>query len=390
MPRMSGGRDRFATGLCLLLLVFAPQAQAKHADGGAPVLVSPPVLSTSTAAFGTPISTTTGSWSSPVPISFTFAWQSCSATGDNCKDIRPLYNGDASKQTYIPAPDFPAGDTIRAAVTAWSIYGITTAYTAVTAPLPPAPQPPWPPPPPTPPWVNPLQLTASVSTTHVLAGSTFAFTTVVSYVGVENLSGATVGVGPLDYMQAVSATTSTGSCDLGSSGAFACRLDSLEFGKPATVTVVIRALKTGTFRLNSFARLGVHSGTSPALSVDVSAPSADVAVLASTVLRARTGRAVTAVIRIVNVGPDTALPVLQLEMSPGVEIVNASPYVGCVFGRCRLTQLDAGGSIVVALKLTAARSGTLTARLELANSFAIDPVSANDIATTRIVVRRAH
>lgn len=386
ITRMSGGGVRIAVGLCLLL-AFAAEAGAQRADDGRPVLVSPPVLSSSTAASGTPISTTTGSWTNPggTQLAFTFQWQSCSTAGDNCKDIVPSVYDNARQPTYVPA-GFAAGTTIRAAVTAWNLVGATTAYTAVAA-LPPLPLPPTPPPGPPSPRVNPLELTATVSPGPAVAGGTFNFTTVVSYGGFDNLAGATFVVGPLHFMQVVSYTTSTGSCDVGNSEEFTCRLDSLEFGKPATVSVVIRALKPGTYRLNSVTTLGNTSATSPVVAVDVAAPTADIAVLAPLVVRARTGKILTALVRIVNIGPETAAPVLQLEPSAGIEVVGASPYVGCVFGRCRLTQLGSGSSAVVALKLRALRSGTLTARSMLANSFAADPVSANDTALMRIVAR---
>ena len=100
---------------------FAPSA------AGAPTI-------TGTVGLGLPLSGDIGSFNGDTPITTSFVWQRCDATGAACKTI-----AGATKLTYKPtATDF--GSTLRILVMAKNAYGKLQAPSTVTAPV----SPPWP------------------------------------------------------------------------------------------------------------------------------------------------------------------------------------------------------------------------------------------------------
>jgi hypothetical protein len=95
----------------------------------------PPVAPSNTAApvvSGTPevgqtLSASNGTWSGSTPMSDTYQWQDCSASGEMCANI-----GTATASSYKPAAS-DVGHTLRVVVTASNAGGSTQASSVVTA-----------------------------------------------------------------------------------------------------------------------------------------------------------------------------------------------------------------------------------------------------------------
>jgi endoglucanase len=96
------------------------------AKPGKPTNVSPPTISGEAVVGGT-LTTLNGSWSGKEPMTFTYQWQRCNASGGRCSSI-----SGATAATYrLAAAD--EGRTVRSAVTARNSAGATTAYSAPSA-----------------------------------------------------------------------------------------------------------------------------------------------------------------------------------------------------------------------------------------------------------------
>jgi hypothetical protein len=92
-------------------------------SNGNPVNTSPPTIS-GTAKEGETLSATSGTWTGSGPISFTYEWRRCNASGNDCDSVssgqtRVLNNGDV-------------GHTMRIQVRAKNANGSTTANSAQT------------------------------------------------------------------------------------------------------------------------------------------------------------------------------------------------------------------------------------------------------------------
>jgi hypothetical protein len=105
--------------------VSAPTAVV---TGGSPVNTSPPTI-TGTVKQGETVTATSGTWSGAGPITFTYRWRRCDASGGNCHDT-------SSGQTRQLGTE-DVGHAIRVEVRARNPYGSTTASSAQTAVVPP-------------------------------------------------------------------------------------------------------------------------------------------------------------------------------------------------------------------------------------------------------------
>jgi hypothetical protein len=95
------------------------------AGGSAPSNTSPPTVS-GIATQGDALSTSNGSWNGS-PTSYTYAWQDCDSSGNNCSNI-----SGATASTYTLAGS-DVGHTIRSVVTAHNASGATPASSTQTA-----------------------------------------------------------------------------------------------------------------------------------------------------------------------------------------------------------------------------------------------------------------
>ena len=94
----------------------------------APVNTAPPGIS-GVAQVGRTLTAATGTWTGAAPLSFTFAWRRCDASGAACTAI-----AGATHSTYKVASG-DARHTLRVAVTARNAAGQGTATSAPTAPV---------------------------------------------------------------------------------------------------------------------------------------------------------------------------------------------------------------------------------------------------------------
>jgi uncharacterized repeat protein (TIGR01451 family) len=92
-----------------------------------------------TVRVGERLTATPGSWASPVPVSYAYAWQRCAPGGTSCQPIP-----GATGATYAAAP-VDTGWALAVEVTATSSGGSTVASSDATAPVAPAPLTPPPP-----------------------------------------------------------------------------------------------------------------------------------------------------------------------------------------------------------------------------------------------------
>ena len=91
-----------------------------------PAISQAPTLDGPTRA-GLTLTATPGTWTGEAPITFTYAWQRCDATGAGCKPI-----AGAKKPTYKLTPK-DVGSTIRIAVTATNVVNKATISSDATA-----------------------------------------------------------------------------------------------------------------------------------------------------------------------------------------------------------------------------------------------------------------
>ena len=120
-----------------LLAVAAGNASAAQ-PGGVPVNVSPPTISGSPQV-GQSLTADRGSWTGRKPLTYSYTWRSCDASGSACADL-----AGATGPVYALS-SVDAGRAIRVVVTARNRLGQTLATSAATAPVGGLPNPPPPP-----------------------------------------------------------------------------------------------------------------------------------------------------------------------------------------------------------------------------------------------------
>jgi hypothetical protein len=110
--------------LASLAALATPGSAARAANP--PVDVAPPTI-TGTAAEGSTLTASSGSWSGDAPITFTFQWRVCDTSGASCVDI-----SGANGQAYTILAS-QTGSTLRVAVTATNSAGASTVVTSPTS-----------------------------------------------------------------------------------------------------------------------------------------------------------------------------------------------------------------------------------------------------------------
>jgi hypothetical protein len=126
-----GGTVRVVVGATNAVGAGAPVTSAAIpvAAAPAPTNTSAPAVGGS-GAQGQPLTADPGTWSGTGPVTYTYQWQRCDASGANCEDI-----AGATDATYVPTGD-DVGHTIRAEITATDDSGKpTTVTTTPTAPV---------------------------------------------------------------------------------------------------------------------------------------------------------------------------------------------------------------------------------------------------------------
>jgi glucose/arabinose dehydrogenase/PKD repeat protein len=108
-------------------VIVASSATTYNAIYLAPPRNTAPPAITGPTMVGKTIKTSTGSWAGSTPISFTYQWRRCDASGAACVDVP---GANASKYTLVTAD---AGRTMRATVTATNSVGSSTATSAQTS-----------------------------------------------------------------------------------------------------------------------------------------------------------------------------------------------------------------------------------------------------------------
>ncbi len=91
-----------------------------------PSNISVPVVSGSATEGGT-LSATTGSWEGSQPLAYSYQWESCNPSGEDCAGIE-----GASSSTYQPDPA-AVGHTLRVRVIASNVVGVASAVSAASS-----------------------------------------------------------------------------------------------------------------------------------------------------------------------------------------------------------------------------------------------------------------
>jgi len=123
----------FAAAVACAALLAATRGEASTQT--APANTAPPVVS-GTPSVGSMLTTTNGTWTGTDPITFTYTWQRCNATGGACSAI-----SGATTSTYTLA-QVDAGATLRAQVTATNADGNASSTSVPTAVVQSTPAPP--------------------------------------------------------------------------------------------------------------------------------------------------------------------------------------------------------------------------------------------------------
>jgi hypothetical protein len=110
-------------------MVPATSNQTSNVTATAPVNTIRPVISGS-AQHGQTLTTTNGTWDGTTPMTFTYQWRRCDASGNGCADI-----AGATSQTYVvqQADVTTPASTIRVVVTAANSVGSTPSTSNQTA-----------------------------------------------------------------------------------------------------------------------------------------------------------------------------------------------------------------------------------------------------------------
>ena len=106
------------------LLAFATPGSAST-QAAPPANVAAPTI-TGSAAEGSTLTVSSGSWSGDAPITFSFQWRRCDSSGASCTDI----SGATGQTRTVVSSE--VGSTLRAAVTATNTAGTSTALTQPT------------------------------------------------------------------------------------------------------------------------------------------------------------------------------------------------------------------------------------------------------------------
>ena len=122
-----------AGAVAIAALLAATRGEASTQT--APANTAPPAVS-GTTSVGSTLTTTNGTWSGTTPITFTYAWQRCNATGGSCSAI-----SGATTSTYT-LQQVDAGTTLRAQVTATNADGNASSTSVPTAVVQSTPAPP--------------------------------------------------------------------------------------------------------------------------------------------------------------------------------------------------------------------------------------------------------
>ena len=110
-------------------LTSAQTGIVSPAPVGAPARAVPPAI-TGTPNVNSVLTSSTGTWTGVPPISYSYAWQRCDATGGSCVQIPA-----ASASTYTVV-DADASGTLRVVVTATNSQGAASATSVPTAVVP--------------------------------------------------------------------------------------------------------------------------------------------------------------------------------------------------------------------------------------------------------------
>ncbi len=122
------GLAAFSGGIVLAFaFALVGSAGARTArTAAAPSNTAPPTIS-GTVTEGQTLSATSGTWSGTNPITFTYAWQRCDATGGGCGA-----EGGATHTTYV-VQNADIGSTLRVTVTATNAEGTSSSTSVPTA-----------------------------------------------------------------------------------------------------------------------------------------------------------------------------------------------------------------------------------------------------------------
>jgi hypothetical protein len=76
---------------------------------------------------GQTLSASTGSWEGTEPFEYSYQWESCNESGEECSDIE-----GATGSNYVPGPR-DIGDTLRVVVTSSNAVGAVSSTSAASA-----------------------------------------------------------------------------------------------------------------------------------------------------------------------------------------------------------------------------------------------------------------
>ncbi len=125
-PSSPFGQPTYSSKHYSLYGTYASTSTSPPPPPAPPQSTSPPTI-TGTVQVGQTLTTSDGTWSGATPMTYTYAWQRCDASGASCAGI-----AGASGSTYTLA-DPDAGSTIRAVVTASNSAGSASATSSATA-----------------------------------------------------------------------------------------------------------------------------------------------------------------------------------------------------------------------------------------------------------------
>ena len=130
MRRATTRRPRLLFAALMLAIVATASLGTLASNGGAAATdttnTAPPTI-TGTAREGATLTADPGTWTGTQPITYTYEWQRCNATGGSCAAI----SGAIAKTYVLTKAD--AGVTLRVKVTATDSTGATSATSVPTA-----------------------------------------------------------------------------------------------------------------------------------------------------------------------------------------------------------------------------------------------------------------